>query len=154
MPVTQRGKRQGVQTAMVEFAWDDLTDSVAQSVIVMPANSIVTGGYLRVLVVWDSVTSDAIEIGDLNNGGTADVDRYSGSGVFDLDAAVATFQLTPVGFEFTQKDAITLEVNSVGGSLSAGNALLVVEYMINDANRDPFDVTGLRQRNYGWTRHG
>lgn len=122
MPLTKDTGRQWPIMAEVTVNWDDLVDAAVTDAIEIPNNSTVVGGGVIVDTVFDSVTSDSLDVGD-----SVDPNRYSAS-VVDLQALGYT-ALDLTGLKYTVGDDVTVEMNGVGGSLSAGSFRLQVWYM-------------------------
>lgn len=117
-----------VLTQTATFAFGD-TGSTATSII-LPANSQIIDQIVDVTTAWDSVTSDALEIGD----GT-DVDAYGdvadlqvlGRVVVDPDGPQGT-AIADIG---TADITVTITITSAGGSLTVGAARLTITYRQN-----------------------
>lgn len=98
--------------------------------IILPASSQIVQMFVDVDTVWNSVTSDALEIGD----GT-DADAYGD--VADLQVAGRTIasvdgtQAAAIDDIGTSDVTINLTINSVGGSLTTGSARITVFYVQN-----------------------
>ena len=98
--------------------------------IILPANSQIVEMYVDAATAWDSVTSDALEIGDGTDadeyGDVADI-QATGRLTVTIDAAQAAV-IDDIG---TSDVTINLTITSVGGSLTAGAAQLTVNYVQN-----------------------
>lgn len=100
--------------------------------IILPANSQIVDIKVKTFVAWDSVTSDALEIGTL-----ADPDAYADVTNLKATAGVATVaqdvtQLAAVDDIGTSDVPLYLKITSVGGSLSQGSARITVLYVQNN----------------------
>jgi len=125
MAVTKESGRQYALYADVVIDYDDLTSAVAAEAIDLPAGAIVTGGFINILTVWNSATSDVLDIGD-----GADVDRYTPTPL-DIDAAVGMQAITVTGFEYTANDTIDVIWTGVSTAPTTGQLHLVVEYILD-----------------------
>ena len=107
------------------FAFGD-TGSTATSIII-PANSQIIDQIVDIGTAWDSVTSDALEIGD----GT-DVDIYGDVADLQVLGRIIVDPDGPQGLAIaavtTTDVTITITITSVGGSLTVGAARLTVTY--------------------------
>lgn len=124
MPITKDSGRQWPIIGKVAFAFGDLVDAAVEPAMDIPAGATIVGGGVNVITAWDSVTSDSLDVGD-----AADPNRYSVS-VVDLQTVGFT-ALDITGFKYATLDQVTVEVNSVGGSLTVGAAELIVEYVLD-----------------------
>lgn len=98
--------------------------------IILPAGFSIVDITVDVTTAWNSVTSDALEIGDVTDadefGDVADI-QVLGRAVVDPDGPQAAVWPDAA----TVDTEIYLAVASAGGSLSAGEALLTVRYAQN-----------------------
>lgn len=125
MAITFKNGRQSPLVAEGAFAFGDLTSGTGASFIKLPYNSVVLGGYIIVDTVWNSATSDVVDLGD-----TTDPDRYTTSAV-DLTALGLT-ALTLTGFINTGGLDFDAEWTGVSTAPTTGAARVYVEYMITD----------------------
>jgi len=97
----------------------------------LPPKAVVTDIKVYVLTAFDSVTSDSLSIGHAAFGGTsADTDEFEAA--IDLQSAGdASLTLLQIGQELSSElnAGLTATVTSVGGSLAAGAATIIVEYV-------------------------
>ncbi len=116
--------RQWPLIATMPFTYEDLASDSgnALNAVVMPVNSIIIGGSIIISEAFNSGTSDSFAIGDRDN-----ATRY-GSGI-DGQATGRT-ALTLTGNEYTGKNAVTLRWTGSGADPTAGEGILVVEYMM------------------------
>ena len=121
MAITKDFERQYVLSAEVEIDYTQLVTGVAQEAIDIPQNAVVIGGEWIVDTVWDSGTSDVLDIGD---GG--DVNRYIAAD--DLTAAGRNVLLL-TGFKYTAADTIDAEWTGTGAVPSQGAGRLLVQYV-------------------------
>jgi|DEB0MinimDraft_3_1074331.scaffolds.fasta_scaffold83478_2 hypothetical protein len=117
-----------VLTQTDTFSYTD-TGAFATTII-LPANAQIIDQLVDVTTAWNSVTSDALEIGT-----SADPDAFgdvanlqaSGRAVVDPDAT----QCAAIDDIGTSDVTVYLKINSAGGSLSAGAARLTITYRQN-----------------------
>lgn len=114
-----------ILTQTATFAFGD-TGTTALSII-LPAGSQIIDQIVDVGVVWDSVTSDALEIGD----GT-DADAYGDVADLQVLGRVVVDPDGPQGLAIddigTSDVTINITITSVGGSLATGTARLTITY--------------------------
>ena len=121
MAITQSSDRQYALTAIVDFGFADLTDSVAMLAAELPSDAIITGGHLYISEVFDSTTSDTIAIGDSAGG------AYLAATTVRALGATA---LVADGSKVTAGESITLtHVAGVADTATTGIGQLVVEYV-------------------------
>jgi len=117
-----------VKTARFTFA--DLGSFAALD---LPANHRILDITVDIVEVWDSVTSDALEIGTQADpdllGDVADL-QVPGRSIVTPDAA-QTIIWTDIG---AQDVPVFLTITSVGGGLSTGIADLIIRYATNEDN--------------------
>jgi hypothetical protein len=124
MAITLSPDRQTILVASKTIAFGDITASgTAEAAFDVPAGAIVVGGDVTVTEVWDSVTSDNLDVGDGD-----DPDRYTSS-VVDLTAAART-ALTLTGYKYAASDTIDVLITNTGGSLTQGSLRLHVWYIV------------------------
>jgi len=123
MAVTLLPGRQELIVAEAAFGFADLTSATAAASVTVPEGAVVVGGYLIIDTVWNSATSDVMDIGD-----AGDVDRYSATPV-DITALGAT-ALDVTGFAYTALDTIDVIWTGVSTAPTTGDARLVVEYYV------------------------
>lgn len=107
------------------FAYTD-TGAFATSII-LPAGAQIIDQIVDITTAWNSVTSDALEIGTLADpdayGDIADL-KTAGRSVADPDATQGA-AIDDIG---DTDVTVYLKINSVGGSLSAGAARITITY--------------------------
>lgn len=117
-----------VLTQTATFAFGD-TGTTATSII-LPAGSQIIDQIVDVTTVWNSVTSDALEIGDGTDpdiyGDVADL-QVLGRVVVDPDGTQGA-AIDDIG---TADVTINIAITSAGGSLSTGAARLTITYRQN-----------------------
>ena len=127
MAITLDPNRQEVISAQVTITYATLTSDIAaaEGVIQVPEGARVVGGHINVTEVFDSTTSDALDIGD---GG--DDDRYTATPI-DLQAAGAT-ALDVTGYTYTAQDNIDVEWTAGStGTATQGIAVITVLYVVD-----------------------
>jgi hypothetical protein len=110
------------------FAYTDT--SAFATTIILPAGAQIVDQIVDVLTVWDSGTSDALEIGT-----SADPDAYgdiadlqvAGRAVVDPDATQGA-AIDDIG---TADVTVYAKITSAGGSLTQGSARLTITYVQN-----------------------
>lgn len=117
-----------VLTQTVTFDFSD-TGAFATTII-LPANAQIIDQIVDITTAWDSVTSDALEIGTSADpdafGDIADL-QTSGRAVADPDAT----QCAAIDDIGSSDVTVYLKINSAGGGLSAGAARLTITYRQN-----------------------
>lgn len=114
--------RQYIVVAQMDFLFSDLVTAVAKPVIDVTGGNSVCGGALIVETVWNSATSDVLDIGD-----GVDPNEYTSSQI-DLTALGRT-ALTLTGYTYAAKDTIDLTWTGVGTAPTTGAARLEVEIL-------------------------
>ncbi len=117
-----------LMTQTATFAFGD-TGSFVTSII-LPAASQIVDMHVDVFTAWDSVTSDALEIGD-----GSDVDIYGDVTDLQQTGRLITVldgtQIAAIDAIGTSDVTITLTISSSGGSLTAGSGRLTMIYRQN-----------------------
>lgn len=126
-------ENKGVQAPSVKVAeidLADLTSAEALDIISLPAQAVVTGGHVYVSEAFNSTSSDALTIGDLD-----DADEYKTSMSVQATGLTA---LVPTGIACTTANqrTITLTWTSGGGTPTTGKLRVVLEYI--DLSRSDF----------------
>lgn len=130
MPVTKDVGRQWPVYAEVTVGFADLgLTGVVNDAIEIPNNSVVVAGGVVVDEVWDSGTSDQLDVGD-----SVDPNRYTTS-IIDLQALGYT-ALDITGFKYLVGDDVTLENNEVGAVPTQGILRLMVWYVTEDRQNE------------------
>jgi hypothetical protein len=127
MAITKDSGRQEVIAAEVTIKHDTLASdiAVAEGVIQVPEGARVVGGHINVTEVFNSTTSDVLDIGD---GG--DDDRYTATPI-DLTALGAT-ALDVTGYTYTAEDDIDVEWTAGStGTATTGEATITVLYVVS-----------------------
>lgn len=125
MAITKNGARQWPMVAYVDFTYDNLTDATGVAAIDIPVNATVVGGGLVINTVFNSATSDTIDVGD-----GSDTDRYTASPI-DVTATGYT-ALTLTGYTYTAQDTIDILWDGTGAAPTTGAGTLIVWYIIDD----------------------
>lgn len=123
MAITKRDGRQEVKFAYVDINLADLTTAVAAGAIDLPQNAEVVGGYAVVKEVFNSTTSDVLDIGD-----SGSANRYKND--VNLQALGLT-ALVPTGYVYTAPTTVTVTWVSGGGSPSTGEVRLGLQYVVH-----------------------
>ena len=121
MTITQNVSRQEVIAAYVDFAFGDLTTTVAIDAIQLPANAKIVGGQLDVTTAWNSATSDVavVKIGAETVLASTSV-AAAGSNPFGDSQAIKT----------TAEADVTITWTGAGAVPSAGVGSLTVLYIV------------------------
>jgi len=127
MAITLKSNRQYPLVAVADFAFvgSALVSGIAQNAVEVPAGSTITAVAVVIDTVFDSVTSDVI---DVTGGGTtaaavnAQATGYTAGTVDGSVNAATTY--------------VTVEWTGVGGSTSAGAGRLIVEYVIDERDNE------------------
>lgn len=122
MAVTKNPARQEAVQAFVDIAFGDLVSGTDHPAIEVPANATVITGDYTVSVVWNSVTSDVLRVGD-----SAVTNRYKADTSIQALGLVA---LVPTGFKYTTKDNVTVRWTGVGTAPTTGSLRLRVGYIV------------------------
>ena len=127
MALTLSSGRQYALTARAIILFNDsYTDSVAEPVIQLPVNAIVTGGYIDVVTVFNNRTVASLDVGDSTTG-----DRYTGTIINMLTATPGTVQALDVRNYISNGDPITATIIESGGTAATqGEVHIVVEYIM------------------------
>ncbi len=120
---TLNNGRQNTLVAYTDLALADLATTVAATFAKLPYNSIVTGGFFAVTEVWNSTTSDVLDLGHSD-----DDDEYTPTPI-NLQALGVT-ALTVTGYVNTGGLDLIATWTSGGGTPSTGAGYLVLEYII------------------------
>jgi len=128
MSIADQNRNHGRQYPLVaiqDFALADLTSGSAVAAVKLPGNARVIGGGVVITEVFNSTTSDAIDVGDGDND-----DRYSDTAVDGQALGYTPLDIT--GYKYTTQDFIDLKWTSGGGSPSTGTGYLIVMYTVDD----------------------
>jgi len=127
MAITKKVGRQEVIAARVDITHDTLSSdaAVAEGVIQVPEGAVVVGGHIFVTEVFNSTTSDVVDIGD-----GVDDDRYTATPV-DLTALGST-ALDSAGYKYLTEDDIDVEWTAGStGTATTGEATITVLYVVD-----------------------
>lgn len=122
MALKLKSGRQPTLLAYIDIVLADLVTTVAKNLIELPHGAVVIGGGVVVSQVFNSTTSDVLDIGDA---GVAN--RYKDN--VNLQALGFT-ALIPTGYVTTAPTKITGTWTSGGGVPTTGAARLFVEYFV------------------------
>lgn len=116
-------------SAYSDFDFNDFTSGVGAEVFRLPLGSTIIGGRISVTTVWDSGTSDGIEVGD-----ATDDNRYHVSS--DAQSAGNNDLLgIALGYAIVEADrAILVEVTSAGTAATTGAGNVLAIYADPDYN--------------------
>lgn len=139
MAITKDSARQWPLVAHVDVTYDDLTSGSAAEAIDLPANAILIDGWVDVTTVFNSATSDVLDVGD-----GADVDRYTATqldltalGTYHLDGMGDVLTVfTAGGFKYTAADTIDVIWTGVGTAPTTGAFTLYVMYYIDGRDNE------------------
>ena len=127
MAITKLSGRQEVIAAKVTITYDTLSSdaAVGEAVIQIPEGAIVVGGFVNVKTVFNSTTSDVLDIGD-----SVDDDEYTSSQVDST--ALRVTALTITGYQYTTQDNIMVEWTAGStGTATTGEADIIVQYIVD-----------------------
>jgi hypothetical protein len=116
--------RQWALVAMQDFELSQLEDGVAVAAVKLPYGARVTGGGVIITEVFDSTTSDALDIGDGD-----DADRYSSTPIDGQALGYTALDIT--GFKYSTIDYVDITWASGGGTPTTGKGVLIVEYLVD-----------------------
>ena len=126
MSILQQGRQEVVAGRSI-LKFDTLADDtgVVEAAVSVPAGATVVGGNVVIRTVFDSTTSDVLDVGD-----AADPDRYSASPL-NLQSATASYPLNgALNKEYSVKtDIIVGWTAGSTGTATAGEAVLTVLYV-------------------------
>lgn len=120
--VRLKSGRQGVIWAYLDVVLANHATTVALDEIEVPQGAIVVGGFVSVTEVFDSTSSDVLDIGD---SGTAN--RYKND--INLQSLGYT-ALVPTGYVYTAPSKIKGTWVSGGGTPTTGAYTLAVAYIV------------------------
>ena len=127
MAITLKPGRQEVIAAQIEIKHDTLSDdaAVAEAIMQVPEGARVVGGHINVTEVFNSTTSDVLDIGD-----GVDDDRYTATPI-DLTSTGAT-ALDVTGYTYTAQDNIDVEWTAGStGTATTGEATITILYIVS-----------------------
>lgn len=122
MALKLKSGRQPTLLAYIDIVLADLVTTVAKNLIELPHGAVVIGGGVIVSEVFNSTTSDVLDIGDAGS-----ANRYKND--VNLQALGLT-ALVPTGYVTTAPTKITGTWVSGGGVPTTGKARLFVEYFV------------------------
>ena len=123
MPITKNSARQCPVVAHVDINLADLVSGTDLQAIELPLNAVVIDGGITVTEVFNSTTSDVIDVGDATS-----QNRYLNDGNL---RTLARIPLVPTGFKTTTSERnITVRWVSGGGTPTTGKARLDVTYYV------------------------
>lgn len=123
MPITKNSARQCPVVAHVDINLADLVSGTDLQAIELPLNAVVIGGGITVTEVFNSTTSDVLDVGDATV-----QNRYLNDGSL---RTLARVPLVPTGFKAgTAERNITVRWVSGGGTPTTGKLRLDVTYYV------------------------
>lgn len=123
MTIKKNSARQELIAAYVDINLADLATGVDVPAIELPANAVVTGGDVVVSQVFNSTTSDVLDVGDVTT-----ENRYLNDGTLQ---ALGRIALVPTGYVTTPTERnITVRWVSGGGVPTTGAVRLSVQYYV------------------------
>lgn len=123
MPITKNSARQELIVAHVDISYADLVSGTAANALDLPVNAIVVGGDVVVTTAFNSLTSDALVVGDVTT-----ANRYLASTSI---AAAGRTALVPTGFTVTStQPSVRVTWTGVGTAPTAGALRLTVTYYV------------------------
>ena len=128
MALTKTSGRQPVLSATIPFTFEDFTSGVAVEAIDLPGGAYIVGGEVVITTAFNTSSSDALEVGD-----SSAVNALKSS--FSVQSTGIT-ALVPYQGSIATKDAVTLELTSVGTAATAGAGFLRVSYVIDGRATD------------------
>lgn len=117
--------RQYPLVAFQEFDFADLTAGAATPIVKLPAGARVIGGELVISTIFNSGTSDKLDVGD---GGSAT--RYIAGGA-DNASTAQRIAIVPTGYKYTAGDTVDVTWTAAGAAATAGDGYLMVQYIID-----------------------
>lgn len=127
MAILSRDRNHGRQWALVamqDFELSELETGEAVAAVKVPYGARVVGGGVIITEVFDSTSSDTIDIGDGD-----DSDRYSSAPINGQALGYTALDVT--GHKYTGTDYIDITWTSGGGTPSTGKGVLVVQYVVD-----------------------
>ena len=123
MPITKNSARQCPVVAHVDINLADLVSGSDLAAIELPLNAVVIDGGVTVTEVFNSTTSDVLDVGDATT-----QNRYLNDGNL---RTLARIPLVPTGFKATASERnITVRWVSGGGTPTTGKVRLDVTYYV------------------------
>jgi hypothetical protein len=123
--ITKNASRQSPIYAMVEINASDIDafDGTFNAAIECPQNTIIVGGFVDVVIPFNSSTSDIMQVGD-------DIapNRYASSVDLHTDGIQ---ELTPTGFVIETHADIGVSITSDGGPPTQRKPVLYLEYVVS-----------------------
>ncbi len=124
MAITLGADRQSPLFASVDFTLADLVSGSFEAAVSLPEQAEVTGGSVVITTAFDSVTTDALDVGDSAVGG-----RYLSVAAGLTALPLGRTALVPTGYRTVGKEPVGVTWTGAGGT-TAGAGRLEVEYTI------------------------
>lgn len=144
MAITKSAGRQWPAVAKVDFTYADFAgnSAVALEAVDLPPGALLLSGRVDITTVFDSATSDVIDVGCIGSANATpdDDDKYTATPI-DADAAATSVALTGIDHDdtFVAGGHITLMWTGVGAVPAQGAGTLVVEYIIDGKSNETQD---------------
>lgn len=127
MTITLNSNRQKPVFSHVDIAFADLVNGVAAVAVVLPANAVITDGFIHVSTPFNSATTDVLDIGD-----AVTANRY-GAGLNLKTAGRQAITLT--GLQTVQNPGantclVNVKWTGTGAAPTAGVFRLALEYIV------------------------
>ena len=129
MAITFDTGRQYPLVESADFVLGDLTSGEAVPLIKLPQGATVIGGTLTISTVFNSTSSDAIDIGD-----DGDANRYTASPV--SGQALACTELSLTGYTYSANNTVDITWTSGGGTPTTGAGTVRVMYVLDGRSHE------------------
>ena len=136
--------RQYSLVAVVEFDFSTFTEDQVDQVIALPAGAIITDIILQVKTAWDN-TTPTFNVG-LFSESTTDPDIFldavalgTGDETFQISLSSADEEANLDNADqnhIAEEDEIAILYAAVGGTAAAGEATLIVKYLVSDRSNE------------------
>lgn len=139
MAVTKLPARQCEEVATCEFTYADVTSGSYDACVDLPLGAIVTGGYLAIIELFDSGTTDKFSVGDKRGSSAATATTYAAQSA-DITATGQAVAITPTGEKMTEASTVGIVWTGAGTAPTAGAGVLVVKYILADRAESSFEA--------------
>jgi hypothetical protein len=124
MPVTTNSGAQELVVKTAEITFASLVSGTDYNAVALPIGAVVDGGWINVTTVWNSATTDVLDVGD-----SASQNRYKNDQ--DIKGATGAFALVPTGYSTTASTRwVTIRWVGAGAAPTTGAATLTVRYWV------------------------
>lgn len=127
MPIATQSGRQELITALVDFAFGDVSDDTYVPAIELPGDAIVVGGYLAITEAFNSATDDKFSIGAQVFGESANKTTYA---ALSADMTTGIVPVVPTGVVIPAVSTVGVVWNGSGAAPTAGKGRLVLTYAV------------------------